>query len=153
MPLTNEQAAYIAGIVDGEGSISLVKSHARRTRGRYVYPLLRVANTDELLIDWLAITVGCGARQYRSAMDERCKNVFHICWASNEAIMLLKQILPYLLIKRDRARLVIHLWDTNEQARVDAGGYFGNHHRLPDWLVEKREEAFRLLAIANRRGV
>lgn len=49
--LSPTEAAYVAGILDGEGSISLVRSFASRTRGRYVYPVVRIANTDLLLLE------------------------------------------------------------------------------------------------------
>lgn len=155
MPLTMTETdkAYLAGLMDGEGSISLARSFAKRTRGRYVYPLVRIANTDKPMIDWIIQRIPFGALQYRSRMNERCKNVYHIGWASSEAIEVLELILPYLITKKERAIIVIDLWNLNKRARDEAGGYFGHGHPIPDWLTEKRSEAFDQMAILNKRGV
>lgn len=151
--LTKEQAAYIAGIIDGEGSISLVQSFAKRTNGRYVYPLVRVANTAQSLVDWLLDVVGFGSMQYVTRSNEKCKPVWHVSWAASEAIQVLREVEPYLVIKKDRARIAIDLWGANEKAKIDAGGYFGNGHPLPEWLVKYRLEAFEQVKALNARGV
>jgi hypothetical protein len=151
--LSDTDAAYLAGIMDGEGSITLVRSHAPRTRGRYVYPLVRIANTDRAIIDWVVRVVPLGAYSYRSAMNERCKDVHHIGWASNDAIAVLREILPFLVAKRNQAEIVLSLWAANEWAKAEAGGYFGNGHPVPDWLMARREEAFAKVAALNVRGV
>lgn len=150
--LTPERAAYVAGIIDGEGSISLVRSFAKRTKGRYVYPLVRVGNTDSLLIEWLKETVGGGSSHYTTQTNERCKVCRHIVWAANEAIDLLYAIYPYLVIKRDRARIVIELHEANEKAKAESGGYFGNGHPIPEPLVRKRRDAYASLIAANKKG-
>ena len=153
MPLTDNpyEVGYFAGMLDGEGSISLVRSYAKRTGGRYVYPLVRISNTDPAVINWLArIGVGSKVHTYR---HEGRKEVAHVAWACGEAIVILRWIEPYLIVKRDRARLVLDLCDLNEKAREEAGGYFGNGHPIPDWLVAEREMAFERLQQLNARGV
>lgn len=150
--MTEAVKAYLAGIMDGEGSISLAQSGAKRTRF-YIFPLVRIANTDPVLIEWIASQVGMGARQYTSAMNVRCKPCHHISWACGEAVELLTAILPYLVIKRDRAEIVISLWRQNERAKAEAGGYFGHGHPLPLALIEARVTAKREVDRLNRRGV
>ncbi len=49
MALPKLELAYLAGIVDGEGTISMRKM----TKG-YYRPILEIVNTDELLITWLS---------------------------------------------------------------------------------------------------
>lgn len=45
--MTNEEAAYVAGIIDGEGTITLTRMHAKE----YRRPVITVASTDlELLL-------------------------------------------------------------------------------------------------------
>jgi len=152
MPLTKTEIAYIAGIFDGEGSVSLVKSHAARTRGRYIYPLVRIANTDEALINWLEKKIPFGHRLYTSYRNGSYKKVHHFGCACGEAIEFLRLILPYLIIKHKRAKLLLNYWAENEKARLDAGGYFGNHHPIPDWLMERRNAVAKELARLNQKG-
>ena len=153
MPLTKTDKAYIAGLLDGEGSISLVKSFAKRTNGRYVYPYIRIANTDKVMIDWLRSKLSNGYRGYHSKLHEGCKDVHHLAWASNEAIELLRMVRPYLVSKAQRADIVLRLSDENRKYLKLAGGYFGNGHPLPDELMEKRRVAFDLLQKLNKRGI
>lgn len=153
MPLTEPERAYFAGILDGEGSISLVRSFAPRTRGRYVYPIVRVANTDDKLILWLHERIIIGSVKYNSKINDKSKLVHHIGWASWDAVEVLSLALPYLVVKKERARIVLELWAFSEICRNEAGGYFGNGHPIPQALVDKREEAFALLKELNKRGV
>lgn len=53
--LTPTQAAYFAGIVDGEGTISIIKS-TKSVGG--LSPKLSVKNTDKKLIGWLMNNIG-----------------------------------------------------------------------------------------------
>lgn len=152
--LTETELAYIAGIVDGEGSISLVRStHAKRTRGRYIYPMVRVANTDRLLIEWLIAKTGCGAVRYSVQSGDRFKLVHHVGWAVSDAIELLKAIRPFLVIKAGRADLVLELDRVNRETLAAEGGYFGNGHPIPPELVQRRQRAFDELKALNAKGV
>src|SRR6516165_10827668 len=139
MPLTANpyEMGYFAGLLDGEGSISLVRSHAKRTRGRYVYPLVRIANTDPAVMTWLTTKIGMGVRSHQQRHDGR-KDVMHFAWACGDAIAILRWIAPLLIIKRDRAELVLDLYDLEVEARKEAGGRFGNGRPIPDWLMAER---------------
>ncbi len=54
--LTDPEAAYIAGIVDGEGTVSLVRHHGTENRRAVV----SVANTEHDLLAYLKATIGAG---------------------------------------------------------------------------------------------
>lgn len=151
--MSHVELAYFAGLIDGEGSISLARSHANRTRGRYIYPLLRIANTDKRMIDWISSKIDCGSRSYKSAMNERCKPVHHLCWCSKDAISILRFIYQYLIVKKEQAKIALDMWDSGIQARRDAGGYLGNGHPIPTWLMDQRERAFSRMQELNTRGI
>lgn len=152
MPLTEIDKAYLAGIIDGEGSICLAKSHSHRSNG-LVYPTVRVASTDSRLIEWISNKVGTGAIHYTNAMNERCKSCHHIGWASNQAIAVLEMVRPYLIIKAEQADVVLDMWRVSAEAKREAGGYFGNGHPVPDWLKDYRDDAFIAVQALNKRGV
>jgi hypothetical protein len=147
--------AYVAGIIDGEGSISLARHFGARTYGRYVYPVVRVANTDRRLIDWLEENVPLkAARQYRSAMNERCKDVHHIGWAGAQAYALLRILRPFLVLKGEQADVVLGL-EARNAAALEAAGVkrFGHGRELPEDLHRARQAAYERLLVLNRRGV
>lgn len=149
MPLTVAELAYIAGIVDGEGSISLFSGYTNKT---HVYPVVKVANTDRKLIDWLRDTVGVGA-VYHSRSRNGCKDVYHWHVASAEAYELLCQIRPYLIIKAHRADVVTALWEENKAALQIVGrDNWGIAYPVPKWLRSWRKACFLYMKDLNRRG-
>jgi hypothetical protein len=154
LDLSECEKAYIAGIMDGEGSITFYRSKAARTRGRYLTPFVRISTTDDLLVPWLFHKIGFGAKRYRANPNGpiHWKPVWHIQWSTSQAVELLKAIEPYLIIKRERAQLVIEIWELNRTARESGGGYFGNGHPVPEWLLSQRRSAFDRMKVLNRKG-
>ena len=150
--LSEAEKAYLAGLIDGEGSISLCKSFAARTNGRYIYPLVRLCNTDLRLIDWVSKRFSSGSRGYKTKTDKRYKNVIHLAWACSDAIEVLQATVPYLVAKKERAEIVLRLNREYEHARLEAGGYFGNGHPLPDAIMASRLSAFAAMQRLNVRG-
>ncbi len=99
-PLTNEELAYMAGIVDGEGTLAI------RGKGNSYCPEFRITNTDKSLIDWLNIRVHFSSMHLRKREINR-----RPCWdcliRGFKMYNLLKSLLPYLIIKRKHAELLI----------------------------------------------
>lgn len=101
--LTKEQAAYIAGIMDGEGSVMI----ASRGDHRSYSTLISVTNTSRPLLDWLLEKTAIGGvHDQHVATDKRKATWFWRCWGDG-AVTLLKQISPYLVVKRRQADLAI----------------------------------------------
>ena len=104
--------AYTAGILDGEGSISLAVHTTRKTAsgrpstGPKV--LLQVSSTDRGLIDWLCKTWGAGhvATTYRPKKSHHKIAYGWRVWGASAA-EILQATLPYLKIKAPQARLAI----------------------------------------------
>lgn len=102
--------AYTAGIIDGEGSISLVLITTRITKsGRPATApklVIQVSNTNVNLIRWLVNTwrMGSVAGPYQ---PRRATHKAVYCWRVRgpTAAKLLHQVLPFLIIKREQAKL------------------------------------------------
>jgi hypothetical protein len=109
--LNPEQRGYLAGIIDGEGSIILYK------RRDVVAMMLMVSNTGKMLLDWIAETTGVGAvcAQYK-ATQKRKATWFWRCNA-DAAESVLKQIRPHLVLKTAQADLALK---TQERLRNSA---------------------------------
>ena len=150
--MTPREIGYLAGIIDGEGSIILCRSGARASSG-YIFPLVKIANTNKILIDWLDVKFPKGRVQYRSRMNERCKDVYHWTVASNNAINLLSMVEPYLLLKRRQAEIALPMWSENA-AELKTSGYirFGHGNPVPARLKHFREACFLYIKDLNRRG-
>lgn len=153
MPLTETEKSYLAGIIDGEGSISLCRSGARDSEA-YIYPLLRVANTKKVLIDWITRRLNFGHRLYVSKLNIGCNDCYHWGVASSEAFTVIELVRPYLVIKAMQADVVLAPKAENEAAlRITGRPQFSRVNRVPKWLLHWRNACFYFLQHLNNRGM
>lgn len=93
---------YLAGLVDGEGCIRLHPSN----KGKYrkYYPRLQVTNTYKPILDMLVDHYG-GAIHTDSFGPRKPNWKVKHDWriSGDKARDLLNQLLPYLIIKKDKA--------------------------------------------------
>ncbi|MCT8975907.1 hypothetical protein N4T77_04790 [Clostridium sp. CX1] len=105
--MTAEEKAYIAGIIDGEGSIMLISLH----KNQYPSPMISISSTTMELLEWIKSTVGKGTIiNKKNYNTERHKNSYTYYLKYNDAIELLKEIESYLVIKtkKKRAQMIIN---------------------------------------------
>lgn len=96
LPVSQTELAYLAGILDGEGSISYAK-----TPRRWV---VAIYNTSQELIEWLA-SFG-GLTYTRRSPGAFSTTLPQYGWVLNRRVdveVLLTALLPYLRIKRQKA--------------------------------------------------
>lgn len=108
--LKDTDAAYIAGMIDADGMISVVQRRA------LVMPLVCVANSNFGLIDWLLAVIGAGCayetktRATRPDQDpSRWNRVHRYQLTGRKAQALLSACRPYLKVKARQADLVMDL--------------------------------------------
>ena len=96
--LPSEILAYAAGIVDGEGHVSI-----RRTTHYYAVSV-SVSNSSKRLTDFLLkyFEGSCNTGKRPNRKPYHRWNI-----AANQAVQFLKAIYPYLVIKQDQADLVM----------------------------------------------
>lgn len=98
--LSPVDAAYIAGFLDGEGSIILYR---RRDK-----VALRVgfANSDRPVLEWIAQVLACGSITIKHG-NPLHKPGYILQINADAAVSLLRQVRPYLHIKARQADLAI----------------------------------------------
>ncbi|KEJ04219.1 hypothetical protein N494_01245 [Clostridium botulinum A2B7 92] len=104
--MTNEQKAYIAGIIDGEGSIMLLRFH----NNQFPSPCIIISSTTIKLLEWIKSVTKVGTiKRKKNYNTEKHTDSFTYTIKYNDAINLLIQIELYLVIKnkKTRARLII----------------------------------------------
>ena len=119
-------AAYIAGIIDGEGTIGLYlghrgeinSPHGRRTP---TYSLrIRVRMCDKTIIDWLLSSIG--GRYYSKEGNDRHRDIHDWSIVGVDAIQFLKYIYPYLRVKKRQADVALEFGKTlhalNSEGRI-----------------------------------
>lgn len=113
MPLTPFQKGYLAGLLDGEGSLVVFKNTEKRkvgtrTRSRMGFTLgatVKIFNTNLELLN--KINEICLGRIYVSTKMNRVP-VYAWCLNDKEKIVdLLKQLQPHLIVKAIRAKEMI----------------------------------------------
>jgi 3',5'-cyclic AMP phosphodiesterase CpdA len=102
--LRQSEAAYLAGLIDGEGTITLSRRHANERRQLVV----SVVSTEREIVDWVLSTVGAGKITRKRTVAMHHSPSFTYTVANRQALAMLRQATPYLRsYKRARARLAI----------------------------------------------
>jgi hypothetical protein len=97
-------AAYLAGLVDGEGTITLSRRHANESRQL----VLSISSTEPALLDWALGATGVGKITRKRTVSERHAPGLTYSVSNRHAMAVLAQIAPNLRsYKRLRARLAL----------------------------------------------
>ena len=95
------EKAYLAGIIDGEGTVTLMKHHKNETPTPYV----SVANNNLGLLQWIKNRIGGTICSKKKRLPHHNDSY---AWSvrQDRAIRLLNEIKSYLIIKRPQADLI-----------------------------------------------
>jgi hypothetical protein len=106
--LSPETAAYIAGLIDGEGTITLTRLHANENRRLVV----SIANTELQLLQFVIDQFGAGKITRKKTTSDRHTPSYCYAVSSRQALSLLRQIVPHLRsYKRQRAELALNQYE------------------------------------------
>jgi hypothetical protein len=133
--------SYLAGMVDGEGCISIWRTEARahdfetsgKTYGSFNLRI-QIYNTSIELMKWLVANFG-GSYNTREHASDKHKNSYN--WrpkGENNTKQMLLGILPYLVIKRDQAKLALR------------------YIEIPRNSPREREIIYKRMRILNQKG-
>lgn len=141
--MTDTEAAYLAGIVDGEGCIGIGR------RKKYITVTLQISNTDLALLGW--VKDKCGGNIYpvkNSRIDNR-KQAYVWSRAGRIARDIIVLIRPYLIVKAAQADIVLGIKRYSPQERDTLGRVKGV--MTPADFAEN-EAIFANVRQLNRRG-
>ena len=136
--------AYLAGFVDGEGTLTITSNPNKKERKnpsksyRFIF---QVVNTDKEIIDWIASFLGVGFITRRDPRDDGQKNnkIRYILTAGSfdNVAQICNVLLPYLKVKKPQAQLILE--------------YYRNHKFRK---ISTREiEIVKEIRILNKRGL
>ncbi len=107
---TELEKAWFAGMLDGEGEIAIRKRSQYRhkvTKAGF-YLIIRVTNTHLPAIQKIKEMWGMGTLHLRKDRQEKgYKPIWYWQIYANQALYVLEQCFPYLIIKRDKAGIAI----------------------------------------------
>lgn len=150
--LSNEQKAYLAGLIDGEGCIS-VTLDSYKVKGKWIHFSRKVyiSNTNLELLKKVQKITGIGTISLSTKSQKN--KLYHNNWKSvyNWAIygkgikIFLPEILPYLIAKKRQAELLL------EFQQMTKGQGYGSF--LTPELKERRIEITKEMKQLNKRGL
>ena len=102
--LSDIDAAYIAGLIDGEGTITLSKRHSNENR----QVVVSISNNEKNILDYILDVIGAGSISKKRTYSKH-HLINHTYKVSNrQAISLLAQTNQYLRsYKRERAEIIL----------------------------------------------
>ena len=141
-PISEKEAAWLACALDAEGSISLNNFRNSKTGKANLVPVLRVSNTSLEFVEQVKKFAGVGrvAEHYRRVQMtpsglRPCRQVYDFTLNGRFIVgKLLEILLPYLIIKRKKAMLMI-----------EAGQLYGKRHVTRNVDYERIEMLWRQL--------
>lgn len=140
---------YLAGAIDADGCVSVVKM-AQTVRGKSLRydARLQLTNTNLHFLESVQAQYGGHIKVANRGINTspKWKIGYHLCWGTKSSESVIRQILPYLIIKKARAELALQL-------RSTMGHYVGQGGKLPQETIEKRESIFLEMKRLNLRGV
>jgi hypothetical protein len=133
VPTDPAELSYIAAMIDGEGCLTF--SSRRGRKHQTTYPCLWIANTDARLMTWLTKKVG--GRVYRVPRTNPRWKMGYQWGLTRQAhlILLLEAVIPYLLLKRDKAEAIV----ADLKQRPNYRGLTYNARLTPEQVREIRQ--------------
>ena len=143
--------AYFAGILDGEGHITIVKTSP--SHGGHHVILVQVGNTHRGLIELFGARFGGRVNgPYQPERDKPRKPMFTWRVTNAKAEGVLRTLLPYLLVKRQQAELALEFRATDIIPR-GAACYRPHNLAKRARILREREDCMARMRALNKRGV
>jgi hypothetical protein len=139
-------AAYLAGLIDGEGYLGIQKNPKESYVGGYAHVgVIKICMTDEVIIRWLKDSFG-GNFYEREGKDGR-KNSYEWCIRHGKNITpFLSKIYPYLKVKKQQAEVLKKFLKTFDDKYKIVENKLGNstgvHKELKDETRQNREKLY-----------
>lgn len=148
--MTDLEAAYLAGVFDGEGSfvITSIPSTSKKSGSNRRYHLLMVSitNTSDTLMKWLE---SYGATIYRTGRGGLNKlKISRASWSNRRALPILEAILPYMIIKKEAVEVCLEFVNRLSD-RTEKHPKFSGGRRMPNEEIRERNELQRRLYDLN----
>jgi len=134
--------AYVAGIVDGEGSICLSKLKEKANRSGVTYrPYIAIYNTHLQTLQKIQKFIDQGGSLYKIKHSSKLnsnKQNYILKYSNKNAKFLLDKILPYLSMKKQQGELLLKYFEL-EASRANYSNYDEIIVSIHDIYVKIRE--------------
>lgn len=106
--LKDFEKGYLAGAIDGEGTICITKVRGNVKYGR-LYPIVSIVNTDRHMLEICQKYLhGLGRVGIHTRNYEGRKSIYYLKLSKfSHVIRVLREIAPYLVVKQKQAKLML----------------------------------------------
>lgn len=156
IPESETAKAYLAGLIDSDGFISINKTNATgktRQKTPCYYSLIGVTNTNIACPQWIVENFGGwygpigGINTIQKKLNKGHKPEYVWQTTGKDAANIIIAIYPYLVIKKSRADLILRLEETK------AGTAFRHGALTPDNILAERVKLKEQMTTLNKRGL
>jgi len=137
--------AYIAGFIDGEGSLGIRKRVKKNTGNSYHTAFLVIHNTYEPTMKWLQALIGGSLRkipQYSKNKKVKHKDIFVLSIEPRILRVFLPRVLPYLKQKKEHAEILLIFLKTK---------VYGRGRPIPTFILVQRDKLTQQIRSLNER--
>lgn len=152
--MTPTEAAYLAGMIDGEGSIGLFVNYAPSRRGGAVTSRIKIGMCDEPLVRWLhKLTDSGNVTSWRNHHNKIWKRCFVVTWHGYAAAEIIPQVWPYLRLKRPQAKILMQWVRISKSWQGKLGGRGRHERKYPAHVWRKAEQLGAAIRRLNGKGL
>jgi hypothetical protein len=140
--ISETDLAYLAGLIDGEGYVGVRESNNRK-RGYQLSPIVEISGTNFPFLLKVREKIGAGHIRTYDSKNRKWKSSvkFQICRLI-DIVALLNRLLPYLILKKQQAELLIQFCNSRLKTPLRGNSY-----------SEEEINIFYKLKELNRKGV
>jgi hypothetical protein len=136
----------MAGVLDGEGTITVVASLNKKTGNRGVSCRLLIANSNQPLMSWVRANFGGKLYAPRASRLPIHKPMYTWYINGEPALAVIRLVMPYLRVKSRQAELLLALGDLQVPRGKRSLG-------VPRHLLDARAPLLAELRALNHRGL
>ena len=136
---TETQLAYLAGIIDGEGTFYIGTTNNGRKFNSRIY----VVNTNEELIQWLKNIFGGLIYKRISTSNPQWKTRYEWVLDKSAIDTICHLLIPYLIIKKKHAEIMIDFRNSFTK---------GKRAPISEYILAFRKSCHEQIKILNHRG-
>lgn len=134
---------YIAGLIDGEGSILVSKKRRKENRSGYIFlAYANITNTNKEVLEAIKEVLGGYFHLHEGPSKPRKsfhytskKDCWRLVWQGKKACEMLEKLRPFLFIKAKQADNVLELGKVRMNSKNYGGYNFSEQEKL--WLKSK----------------
>lgn len=156
--LTPTQAAYLAGLLDGEGHFGMQYVHggkiAHKAGYKYHQYFITLVMTNKPLLEAMAALVPwgkAGLQRGNYTLRGRAKPSWRIKWVGTIAARICRAIFPYVRLKKRHVELIIWL-DNGKACAVKERPAGRGGSKYPAYIKDMHVKAHAEFRMLNARG-